>query len=399
MQLLSKAIFVIFIFMTNLHAFANLNDDYLKYIGRDSVEGVKELINDGYDPNTVLPNGNTLLNAAILENAFKTAKYLINHKKIKIDLRNKSDETPLMLACLRGNLDLVKLLVYRGADVNKPGWTPLHYAASAGHVGIMKFLIDKYAYIDASSPSGNTPLMMATLYGDEESVLYLLSQEADPTILNGAKKNAIQLAKASERFTLAEILEESSKKWLIEAAQEKAITDKADVELQKQIAEEKQKLKKMAEEKQLALIRQQQQDLQKQEELLKQETLARQQAEIAKKKSIDLLKKSTPAQSTKLGKNTSPLLLISRSFPMSKVALESNGADQTIDPGLVQLEQKVLSLAPATEDASASFKVATIEAVAETTEVSNKAENQEEDFEVLIDPITSRLIKVKKQSQ
>ena len=75
--------------MTNLHAFANLNDDYLKYIGRDSVEGVKELIDEGYDPNTVLPNGNTLLNAAILENAFKTAKYLINHKKIKIDCLKK----------------------------------------------------------------------------------------------------------------------------------------------------------------------------------------------------------------------------------------------------------------------------------------------------------------------
>ena len=77
MQLLSKAIFVIFIFMTNLHAFANLNDDYLKYISRDSAEGVKELIEEGYDPNTILPNGNSLLNAAILENAFKTAKYLI----------------------------------------------------------------------------------------------------------------------------------------------------------------------------------------------------------------------------------------------------------------------------------------------------------------------------------
>lgn len=396
MQFLTKAALIILFLMTNLQAMANFNDDYLKYISRDSAEGVKELIEEGYDPNTILPSGNSLLNAAILENAFKTAKYLINHKKIKIDLRNQSDETPLMLACLRGNLDLVKLLIYRGADVNKTGWTPLHYAASAGRVDIMKFLIDKYAYIDAISPSGNTPLMMATLYGDEKSVLYLLSQEADPTILNGAKRNAIQLAKASERFTLAEILEESSKKWIIEAAQEKLLSDKADAELQKQIAEEKQKQKKIAEDKQLALIRQQQQDLQKQEELLKQETLIRQQAEIAKKKAVDLLKKSIPAQSIKLGKNTGPWLQFSRSFPISRAVLESEFTQQTISPGLVQLEQKVLSLAPTNEDVTPSFKVATVEAEQEISVTSNNAEIEDEGFEIVIDPLTSRLIKIKK---
>jgi ankyrin repeat protein len=29
--------------------------------------------------------------------------------------------------------------------VNKPGWAPLHYAASGGHVAILRLLLDKYA--------------------------------------------------------------------------------------------------------------------------------------------------------------------------------------------------------------------------------------------------------------
>lgn len=384
-----------------LLARADLNDDFSKYISRDSVEGVKELIDEGYDPNTILPNGRTLLSASILENAFKSARFLINQKKIKIDMRSQADETALMLASLRGNLDLVKLLVYRGADVNKTGWTPLHYAASGGHTQVMRFLLDKNAYIDATSPSGNTPLMMATLYGSEDAVEFLLAQGADPTILNGAKRSAIDLAKGAERITLAEILEAKVEEWLKEAAKEKELADKADLALQKQLADERLKLKKMAEEKQLALIRQQKLELEKQEEQLKQETLQQQQNELALREGLDLHKSKNPINENLSAFKTNILeIKVTNESSKISIGLGSNNlsTDTSTTPQLIQLERKVLSVAKTNSTGESGFKVATIQVNPDSDVPVIEEKLTEEDFDVVIDPVTLRLKKVKKKT-
>lgn len=394
------------LFLTSLISFcllarADLNDDFAKYISRDSVDGVKELLDEGYDPNTILPNGRSLLSAAILDNAFKSARFLINQKNIKIDIRSQADETALMIASLRGNLDLVKLLVYRGADVNKTGWTPLHYAASGGHTQVMRFLLDKNAYIDAASPSGNTPLMMAVLYGSEDSVEYLLGQGADPTILNGAKRSAIDLAKGAERVTLAEILEVRAEEWIKEAAKEKELADKADLALQKQLAEERSKIKKMAEEKQLALIKQQKLELEKQEEQLRQETLQQQQSELALREGLDLhkFKQNTIAENVSSLKSNSLDIKVSNEFSKINVGLGSNNLspDSSTTPQLIQLERKVLSVAKSNFTNESGFKVATIQVNQESEIPVIDEKIIEEDFDVVIDPITLRLKKIKKK--
>ena len=99
----------------------------------------------------------------------------------------------------RGDLELVLALIARGADINKPGWAPLHYAATKGSVPIVRELLDKSAYIDAESPNGTTPLMMAAMYGTPEVVKILLEAGADPTIQNGLGLTALDFAKTMER--------------------------------------------------------------------------------------------------------------------------------------------------------------------------------------------------------
>ncbi len=104
-----------------------------------------------------------------------------------MEARNAQDESPLMMAALKGNLEAVKALLARDGDVNKTGWAPLHYAASAGsrqHVAIIALLLENHAYIDATSPNGTTPLMMAAQYGSNEAVQQLLDEGADPTLKN-----------------------------------------------------------------------------------------------------------------------------------------------------------------------------------------------------------------------
>ena len=73
---------------------------------------------------------------------------------------------PLYHAVNNGNLEIVKLLVENGADVNVKnvvGQTPLHEAARCGYFEIVKYLIDKGADINAYDCVERTPLDYARL--------------------------------------------------------------------------------------------------------------------------------------------------------------------------------------------------------------------------------------------
>jgi ankyrin repeat protein len=95
--------------------------------------------------------------------------------------------------------EVCRQLIVADADVNKPGWTPLHYASTKGHLDIINLLLENNAYIDAESPNGTTPLMMAAQYGTPEAVKLLLNAGADPLIKNGLGLTAFDFATRADR--------------------------------------------------------------------------------------------------------------------------------------------------------------------------------------------------------
>ncbi|MCM2250855.1 MAG: ankyrin repeat domain-containing protein, partial [Ramlibacter sp.] len=104
------------------------------------------------------------------------------------------------------HLEMVKKLIKRDADVNKPGWTPLHYAATAGHLAIMELLLEQHAFIDAESPNGTTPLMMAAHYGTPAAVKLLLDAGADTAMRNQLGLSAIDFAHRAGRQEAADLI-------------------------------------------------------------------------------------------------------------------------------------------------------------------------------------------------
>jgi len=124
----------------------------------------------------------------------------------QVEVRTAQDESPLMLAALKGYLDICQKLIARDADVNKPGWTPLHYAATGGHLAILQLLLDKHAYIDAASPNNTTPLMMAARYGTLDAVKLLLDAGADPSLKNDLGLSAIEFAQLAQRDDIVAII-------------------------------------------------------------------------------------------------------------------------------------------------------------------------------------------------
>ena len=202
-----KCVVLIGIFSIQFKAQAGSYEDFFKAVQVDNVRTVQTLLQSGFDPNTVNPEGIPALMLAVQEPSLKVAELLASWPQTKTEVRNANDESPLMLAALRGYLPLVKKLVANDADVNKPGWTPLHYAATGGHVPIVEFLLDESAYIDAESPNGTTPLMMAAMYGSPEAVKVLIQAGADLTLKNQLGMTALDFAVRGQRANARDLIE------------------------------------------------------------------------------------------------------------------------------------------------------------------------------------------------
>jgi ankyrin repeat protein len=149
-------------------------DDFIAAVTFDQPATIEKLLARGFDPNTPNEKGIPGLLLAIQSDSPKAAMILAKHPKTNLNSLNQHDESPLMLAAINNQLQLAKVLIERGADVNKAGWTPLHYAATKGHREMMRLLMDHEAYIDSESENGTTPLMMAAYYASPLTVKLLL---------------------------------------------------------------------------------------------------------------------------------------------------------------------------------------------------------------------------------
>lgn len=205
MLILKKAIYLI-VFIGFSAANAGSYDDFFAALERDATPDVQALLARGFDPNSVNPKGEYALVAALRLNAFGVAQLLIAQTATQVDVRTAKDETPLMLAALKGQLAVCTQLIARDADVNKTGWTPLHYAASGGKTEVVNLLLQHYAYIDAESPNGTTPLMMAAGYGAADTVKALLAAGADPTLKNALGLTALDFARGKNKPDAIELL-------------------------------------------------------------------------------------------------------------------------------------------------------------------------------------------------
>ncbi|WP_343675598.1 ankyrin repeat domain-containing protein [Paraburkholderia heleia] len=148
-------------------------DSLIKSVKFDDDKGVQKALADGMDPNATDDQGMPLLVIAAREKSDKVGAVLLDNPKTNIAAEDRAGENALMLASLNGDVDFVKLLITKGAEVNKKGWTPLHYAAANGNDDVAKLLIGYSADVNALSPNGTTPLMMAAR-GDHLTTLQML---------------------------------------------------------------------------------------------------------------------------------------------------------------------------------------------------------------------------------
>ena len=195
------------LFALSALAHAAPNDDFFRAVEMDNPSYVRSQVQRGLNPNTVNAKGVPALYVALQEGALRAAQALIESPGIDLNAATPTDETPLMMAALKGQTELLRTLIARGARVNKSGWTPLHYAASAGQLPALRALLDAGADVNARSPNGTTPLMMAARYGSDDAVVTLLNAGADPALKNQLDLSALDFADSADRSEAAKAIE------------------------------------------------------------------------------------------------------------------------------------------------------------------------------------------------
>ncbi|KAF0988668.1 hypothetical protein HZS_1980, partial [Henneguya salminicola] len=158
-------------------------------------EIVKLLINKGANIEHRDKRGYTPLMICSQTGNIKLCKCLINIGAIIDAYCDKNKDTSLTIATNNNRLDIVRLLVEKGANIQHQTFndqTPLIISLKNGNKQILQYLLDKGANINTIY-QGQTPLMIATISEHTNIVRILLERGADATYENN-KNTALTLA-------------------------------------------------------------------------------------------------------------------------------------------------------------------------------------------------------------
>lgn len=160
--------------------------------GKELIDSVKVLVNKGADVNKV--SGpleypyvkDSVLIIAAQNNYMKIVKFLLEKgANAQATCHSRSwclGKNTLMYAATHGNLDVVKILITKGLDVNAQdlvdGSTALMMAARNGHETITEFLLQKGSNPNFINNDGMSALILATQNGQQVIVQQLKANGA-----------------------------------------------------------------------------------------------------------------------------------------------------------------------------------------------------------------------------
>jgi len=151
---------------------------------------------------------------ALREDAMRVVDVFLAHPGTNLETAAANGNTALMMAAFKRNRPAIEALLAKGAKVNQPGWTALHYAAAAGDNEIVAILLQHGARIDAVSPpktGAYTPLMMAAREGKDDTALLLMRHGAKPTLTNSEGLTPEQLAERAGKPRVAQAIRNASR--------------------------------------------------------------------------------------------------------------------------------------------------------------------------------------------
>nr|XP_009685045.1 PREDICTED: NF-kappa-B inhibitor epsilon [Struthio camelus australis] len=182
------------------------------YLEQPSV--IQALIHKGVNPGLQDRNGNTPLHLACEQQRVQCAQQLLQgtalpddtvepsgHKQ-DLQLQNWQGLACLHISTLKGNIQMMSLLLQSGANIDvregTSGKTPLHLAVECRNRRAVQFLLRNGAYVDAQMYNGCTPLHLAVGRKDVAIAAILSHSGADTLLRNMENETAQDLADGND---------------------------------------------------------------------------------------------------------------------------------------------------------------------------------------------------------
>ena len=157
--------------MTPLHVATTFGNSY-------AVNAILDICSAPHIVNAADTLGRTPLHLALRTGNVTNITKLLDISA-NVYLVDKDQTAPIHIAASMGNLSvLIRLLDISSGLVNVEdvnGWTPLHWAAYAGHHYCVRELVDRGAVKDKTNTQNDMPLHLATRMGHQLSALILMS--------------------------------------------------------------------------------------------------------------------------------------------------------------------------------------------------------------------------------
>jgi ankyrin repeat protein len=180
---------------------------FFRAVQLDNVDTVRAMLGTKVNANQINPLGaEPGLEQAVREDAMGVFHAFLAHPGTDLEAKAANGNTALMMAAYKRNRPAVEALLAKGAKVNQPGWTALHYAAASGDDAIVRLLLARGAQVDALSPlksGAYTPMMMAAREGHDGTALLLIAHGADPKRRNSEGLTAVEIAERAGKPRVA----------------------------------------------------------------------------------------------------------------------------------------------------------------------------------------------------
>uniref|UniRef100_A0A673C477 Ankyrin repeat and sterile alpha motif domain containing 6 n=1 Tax=Sphaeramia orbicularis TaxID=375764 RepID=A0A673C477_9TELE len=108
----------------------------------------------------------------------KLVKEILEEDPTQVNSSNQEGASPLMMAAVSGQLEVVQLMVEKNADIDKQdgvhGWTALMQATYHGNKDIVKYLLGQGADVNLRAKNGYTAFDLVMLLNDPDTELVRL---------------------------------------------------------------------------------------------------------------------------------------------------------------------------------------------------------------------------------
>ncbi|XP_043109121.1 fibronectin type 3 and ankyrin repeat domains 1 protein-like [Puntigrus tetrazona] len=139
----------------------------------------------------------TPLMVAVMKDFISGVHILVRHGA-DVNRKNNSGKDSLMLACYHGHLDVVQFLLRCGASRSsrdRSGCCALHWATAGGHLPVLRYLIQDGCEVDVRDDASWTPLMIVSVItGDTAVASLLIKAGADVNVQDRDGKTPLMVA-------------------------------------------------------------------------------------------------------------------------------------------------------------------------------------------------------------